>query len=544
MNALFLVGLVVFLGILSGKVFQKLRIPQVVGYILLGVIVGKSSLHIFEGPVVDSLMMVVSFTLGIIGFIIGAELKADVFRKYGRSIYAILLGEGLLAFLFVATAITLITQKLYLGLIFGAIASATDPASTINVLWEYRSKGALTTTLSSIVALDDGLALLLYGFAVVFSKSLIAKEQFSFLYSVAGPLWEIAQCLLLGVLAGVLVAKTIVRIREKDLAVAFILGVIAIVTGTALWFDLDLILCCMSLGATIANLIPKKSEKLFASIKEMSVALYILFFVAVGAQLDISIFLKSSIFLLVVGYLLARSLGKIWGASLGGIVSHARPEVIRYTGLGLFTQGGVAMGLALSVAHSISAISPEGQEASILIMSVVAATTFIVQLFGPSCVKYSILKSDEAYKNVTKEDVIEALTVGDVMQKRFVSIPESAPLSDVIRIIKNEEAHYLPVVNAHNQSVGSVSLNNIKDALLEEELNNLLVAGDIAIFDYWAIAQDRPLQEAIQLFEERYLDYLPVVKSEGSKEVVGILEHQQLAGAINRELLARQSPGG
>jgi len=543
MNALFLVGLVVFLGIMSGKVFQSLRIPQVVGYILFGVIVGKSSLHIFEGPVVDSLMIVVSFTLGIIGFIIGGELKTDVFRKYGRSIYAILLGEGLLAFFFVATAVTLITQKLYLGLIFGAIASATDPASTINVLWEYRSKGPLTTTLSSIVALDDGLALLLYGFAVVFSKSMMANEQFSFLYSVAGPLWEIAQCLILGVIAGVLVAKTIVRIREKDLAVAFILGVIAIVAGIALWFDLDLILCCMALGATIANLIPKKSDKLFASIKEMSVALYILFFVAVGAQLDISIFLKSSIFLLVAGYLLARSLGKIWGASLGGMISHARPEVISYTGLGLFTQGGVAMGLALSVGQSISAISPEGQAASILIMSVVAATTFIVQLFGPSCVKYSILKADEAYKNVTKEDVIESLKVSDVMQRKFVSIPESTPLSNVIRIIKNEEAHYLPVVNTQNQNIGSVSLNNIKDALLEEALNNLLVAGDIAIFDRWVIAEDRPLQEAIQLFEERYLDYLPVVKSEGSKEVVGILEHQQLAGAINRELLARQGFG-
>ncbi len=540
MNALFLVGLVVFLGTISGKVFQKLHIPQVVGYILLGLIVGKSSLHIFEGPIVDSLMQVVSFTLGIIGFIIGGELKADVFKRYGRSIYAILLGEGLFAFLFVAVAITLITHKLYLGLIFGAIASATDPASTINVLWEYRSKGPLTTTLSSIVALDDGLALLIYGFAVVFSKALITKASFSFLSSVAGPLWEIAQCLLVGVVAGVIVSKTIVRIREKDLAVAFILGVIAVVAGVALWFELDLILCCMSLGATIANLIPNKSEKLFASIKEMSVALYILFFVVIGAQLDISIFLKSSLLLLVIGYLLARGLGKVLGATFGGMIAHARPEVVRYTGLGLFTQGGVAMGLALSVAHGISTISPEGQEASILIMNVVAATTFIVQLFGPSCVKFSILKAHEAYKNVTKEDVIESLKVSDVMQKSFVPIPECAPLAEVIRIIKNEEAHYLPVIDSRNQSIGSVSLNNIKDAILEEELNNLLVAGDIAIFDYWAIAQDRPLRDAIQIFEERYLDYLPVIKAEGTKEVVGILEHQHLAGAINRELLARQ----
>jgi len=540
MNILFLVGLVVFLGIISGKLFQKLHIPQVVGYILLGVIVGKSSFHIVEGPTVNALMTVVNFTLGIIGFIIGGELKADIFKRYGKSIYAILLGEGLFAFLFVAVTISLITHKLYLGLIFGAIASATDPASTMNVLWEYRSKGPLTTTLSSIVALDDGLALLIYGFAVVFSKALLAREQLSFLHSFAGPLWEIVQCLLLGAIAGLIVSKAVVRVREKDLAVAFMLGAIAIVAGTAMWFDLDLILCCMALGMTVTNVIPKKSEKLFFSIKEMSVALYILFFVVVGAQLDVSIFLKTSLFLLICGYLFARSLGKVLGAYCGGIVSHARMEVTRYTGLGLFTQGGVAMGLALSIAHNISSISPEGQDASILIMSVVTTTTFIVQLFGPSCVKYSIFKADEAYKNLTKDDVIESLTVKDVMQKAFAPVPESAPLSEVIRIIKSEEAHYLPVVDAQNKTIGSVSLNNIKEALLEEELNRLLVARDIAVPDRWTIAEDQPLQEAIRIFEERYLDYLPVIKNEGSGEVIGILEHQRLAEAINRELLIRQ----
>ncbi len=540
MNILFLVGLVVFLGTISGKIFQKLHIPQVVGYILLGVIVGKSSFHIVEGPTVNSLMTVVNFTLGIIGFIIGGELKADIFRRYGKTIYAILLGEGLFAFLFVAATISLITHKLYLGLIFGAIASATDPASTMNVLWEYRSKGPLTTTLSSIVALDDGLALLIYGFAVVFSKALLAREQFSFLHSFVGPLWEIVQCLLLGAIAGLIVSKAVVRVRERDLAVAFMLGAIAIVAGTAMWFDLDLILCCMSLGMTVANAIPQKSEKLFFSIKEMSAALYILFFVVVGAQLDVSIFLKTSLFLLICGYLFARSLGKVLGAYFGGIVSRARIEVTRYTGLGLFTQGGVAMGLALSIAHNISSISPEGQDASVLIMSVVTTTTFIVQLFGPSCVKHSIFKADEAYKNLTKEDVIESLMVKDVMQKTFAPVPESAPLSEVIRIIKNEDTHHLPVVDAQNKTIGSVSLNNIKEALLEEELNKLLVARDIAVPDKWTIAEDQPLQEAIKIFEERYLDYLPVIKSEGSGEVVGILEHQRLAGAINRELLTRQ----
>ena len=133
MNILFLVGIAIFFGTITGKIFEKLHFPQVVGYIILGVIVGKSFLHVFEGEVLHSLAPLINFTLGIIGCVIGSELKGDVFRKYGRSIYTILFAEGFLAFIFVTVVVTLLTGKLYLGLILGAIASATDPASTINV---------------------------------------------------------------------------------------------------------------------------------------------------------------------------------------------------------------------------------------------------------------------------------------------------------------------------------------------------------------------------------------------------------------------------
>ena len=109
--------------------------------------------------------------LGLIGFRIGTELKLSLLRKYGRSIYSILLSEGLLAFFFVALVVTIFTKKLYLGILFGALASATAPAATTDVLWEYKTKGPLTSILQAVIALDDGLSLILYGFASVFAKS-------------------------------------------------------------------------------------------------------------------------------------------------------------------------------------------------------------------------------------------------------------------------------------------------------------------------------------------------------------------------------------
>lgn len=539
MNALLLIGLAVFFGTLTGKVFQKLKIPQVVGYILIGLIIGKSFFHLFEGPVVEGMMPLVNFTLGIIGFIIGAQLKRDVFAKYGKAIYGVLLGEGLLAFLFVTVAVTLITRELYLGLLFGAIAAATDPASTTNVLWEYRAKGLLTTTLTSVVALDDGLAILIYGFASVFAKALVTKQGFSFAHSIGVPLWEITQCLLLGIIVGAVVVKAVSRIKEKELAMAFALGALAIVVGIALWLELDLILPCMALGATIANVLPHKSESLFGSIREMSAPLYILFFVVIGAQLDIHIFLQTALLFIVMGYLLSRSVGKILGAMVGGILGGAKKSVVKYAGISLFTQGGVAMGLALSISHNITRAVPNGGETiGILIMNVVAATTFVVQLAGPALVKFAVFAAGENNKDITRDDIIDALTVKDVMQTDFIPIPEGAPLSKIIATIKKEGTNHSPVINAVGEQIGSVSLTELKEALYEDELKDLLVAEDVAVSDRWIIAQDQPLRKAMDLMEEHYVNYLPVVEKQGSKKVVGMLENPLLAQTIHHKLIS------
>jgi len=544
MNALILVGVAVFFGTITGKIFQRFKIPQVVGYILIGLLIGKSFLHLFEDPAIEGMMPLVNFTLGIIGLIIGAELKRDVFARYGKMIYAVLLGEGCLAFVLVTIGVTLLTGKLYLGLLFGAIASATDPASTTNVLWEYRCKGPLTTTLTSVVALDDGLAILLYGFASVFAKALVTKTQFSFWNSVGVPLWEIFQCLMIGFVVGICVVKALSRIKEREMAVAFSLGALAIVVGLALRMHLDLILPCMAMGATISNLLPKKSDPLFSSIKEMSAPLYILFFVVIGAQLDMGVFLQSSLLMVVLGYLAARSAGKIFGAMLGGVIGGAKREVVRWTGIGLFTQGGVAMGLALSLSHNMARALPQGgAEIGVFIMNVVAATTFVVQLIGPGLVKIAAFKAKENGKDITKDDVINSLSVAQVMQKNFVAIPENAPLPKIIQAIKQEDSFHSPVVGLNGAHIGSISLNNLKEALYEEELKDLLLAGDIAVEDVWTVAQKQPLREAMDLFEQHYLDYLPVTESPGSQKVVGILEYPVLAQTLKRELLANQVSG-
>ena len=167
-NILFLLGLALFGGTIGGRLFQKLKIPQVVGYIAIGIVIGETGLKIVSQETIQTLQPFNYFALGLIGFMVGGELRKNVLLKYGKQFITILLCEGITPFLLVTVLVGFFGGFIFgwklswaLGLLLGAIASATDPATTMEVFREYRTKGPLTTIAMGIVALDDGLALFL-----------------------------------------------------------------------------------------------------------------------------------------------------------------------------------------------------------------------------------------------------------------------------------------------------------------------------------------------------------------------------------------------
>ncbi|MEE8380196.1 MAG: cation:proton antiporter, partial [Gammaproteobacteria bacterium] len=184
LNVVLLFGLIVLSGAFSARLFQRLHIPQVVGCIVVGILLGDV-LGVITPHIIDKLEPFMMFALGIIGFMIGAELRGEVFRKYGRQFFIILFSQGMGAFVLAAIGGSVVAwfitgsvpESIAVGLVLGAIASATAPAATVNVLWEYKTRGALTTAVLAIVALDDALALLLYRAAATGAKALIGTGQ-------------------------------------------------------------------------------------------------------------------------------------------------------------------------------------------------------------------------------------------------------------------------------------------------------------------------------------------------------------------------------
>lgn len=393
MRLLLLLGAVLLIGLLTGKLFRWLKIPRVVGYILVGVLLGNSALNLIPLQMVSDFSPITDLALALIGFMVGSELKQSVFQRFGRQLIIILFAEGLMAFALVAAVVALFTQNLPLGILLGALASATAPAATVDVLWEYKSKGPLTTAILGIVALDDGLSLILFGFAMAFARVMLEGGVFSLGNGVGQPLLEIFGSLALGAVVGWILCWALRRLQDEDDVLVLSVGAVMLVAGLAQWMELSMILCEMALGATLVNLAPNVSRRLFELVKGITPPIYIVFFVLVGAQLQIG--LLSQIGVVGLLYVGGRTVGKMSGAWLGGVLGKAEPSVRNYLGFALFSQAGVAIGLALAIAQEFSRAGPAAQEVGALVVNIVAATTFLVQVIGPPFVKFAISRAGE-----------------------------------------------------------------------------------------------------------------------------------------------------
>ncbi len=392
-DQLLLLGLAMLLGFAAARVCQLLGIPRVVGQIVAGLLLGSSVANLISLTMVADLAPLTDFALALIGFLVGSELKRDVFARYGRQMVLIMLGEGLAAFVVVGGVVLLLDGRPSVALLLGALASATAPAATVDVLWEYRARGPLTTTILGIVALDDGLALILYSFAIAIARSRFEGGALTIQTVLLDPALRIGGALALGAAFGWLIGRVLRRLRERDDTLVFTLAAILVLAGLAHLLGLSLILAEMALGIALVNLAPKTSATAFEAVKGVTPPIYVLFFVLVGARLQIG--LLPSMGLIGIGYVAARTAGKFAGSWLASTAVHAEPVVRRWLGFALFSQAGVAVGLALAIAQEFDGVGPEARAVGTLIVNVIAATTFLVQIIGPPFVKFAVSRAGE-----------------------------------------------------------------------------------------------------------------------------------------------------
>lgn len=540
MQLILLLGTAIFFGTIGARLFQKLRIPQIIGYIVIGVLLGPM-LKIIPYQTVEHLEPFNLFALGLIGFLIGGELQREIFVKYGRQVSLILLFEGLAAF-FLVGLLSLVVMLYFapwqtavaVAVVFGAICAATDPASTISVLWEYKARGPLTTMLTALVALDDALALVLYAIGVSIAGVVTGHQEKGALLSLGTSLYHILGSIVLGLVAALVLRWMLNRIDDDaDKVLAFVTGAVLAVVGLAAKFHLDVIIATMVLGVVLINIEPRKMVSTFELMHRFSAPVYVLFFVLVGARLQFAN-INTMVLWLVAAYVIGSIVGKTGGAYLGGLYAHSVKSVRNYLGFCLYPQGGIAVGLLIMASHKFDA------QTGALMLLVVILGAFILQIIGPLGVKFGAEKAGELGLNITEADLIKTYTVGDVMDTDVPVITAGTPLSEVIQLVSQTRSTYYSVVDADSNVIGAITMDGIRSTFATQELNDWLVALDIVEPLIGTITPETALAQAFEEIHELDAEQLPVVNAENGNCYLGILDHRSVLRRLSAEVLTRQ----
>ena len=396
-----LVAIFFVLALLVVLVAKKFKVPIVVGYVFLGILLSVdlvklipvlSETHIeWYSFIIESLDYVPQVALGFIAFTIGSELSIELNKKLGKKIGFIVILEATGAFTLVTLATLAIGKELYLALILGAIASATAPAATVMVLQEYNAKGTLTSMVLAVVGIDDAISLIIFSLVEPIALLLYSGSgQISFVNTLGKPIIEILGSIIAGLAVGYISQLFIVSREDSTIKILTIFSTIVGSSALAINFHLSPLITNMAVGFAYRNF-ANKNLGIEEYMEILTTPLYAIFFILAGTEIRFGDVFTSSFLVIVAVYTLARMSGKIGGAYLGGVIGGAQEKVKKYLGLCLFPQSGVAIALAYTVQKDFAS----NPEVGLLVFNTLLFTAALTEVFGPLSTKYAITKAGE-----------------------------------------------------------------------------------------------------------------------------------------------------
>jgi len=421
------IAVMLLFGELFHKITKKLHIPDVTGYLFAGLLLGPgliSLIPVFSGykgvvsyEAIEDLKILVKMELGFIAFGVGCEFKKDYVKRVGKKSILLACFESLSAVIVITClfmALSPIMTKLLnvdyvtyfsFAIAFGAIGSATAPASTLLVLKQYRAKGIVSSTLTAVVAIDDATALIAFGLAIsvieLISGTAGSAGELSLL--IAMPFIEIIFAILIGGVIGFLLAIVIRTFKGRSTRVVLVIAGVFLTIGlieilndqlSAAWgqnVTISEIFGCMIMGVLFTNLSPDE-EQATELLERFTPMMIVMFFVLSGADLRLGqIDSFGALAICVVTYILGMASGKFLGVFAGGKALKCPKKITHLLPMGLLPQGGVALGLVLIVSSipSLVVLSPE-------LSATVVIACIITELIGPIFTKRMIYKAGEA----------------------------------------------------------------------------------------------------------------------------------------------------
>jgi len=400
-NEIFILALLVVLGLILAELANKIHLPRISGYILSGIIIGHPFLDLITKNDYKNLQNINLIALGLMSITIGAHLNFHKLKNSGKRVVFVLFSESFLSFFLVFLVMYFISgQELLFSLLIASISIATAPAATVAIVKEAKAKGLLVNTLMPVVAMNNVLCILVFGFVtslIILSES---PNGFDLMQLVAIVGKELFYASIIGIFAGILLkifAEKTITSNRSVLTLVFL--TILVVTGVSKILNINPMLPSMIIGIYISNSSHHRA-KILSIFDDIEYLIVIIFFSLAGAHIDVESLSIAGV--AAVLYFFARGIGKYFGANFGAFISKAPERVYKNIGSALIPQAGVAIGLVI-MAGEIEALNPVISFLTTLVLAVVA----INEIVGPPMTKLALIKSGDA--NQDRPKLIEFL---------------------------------------------------------------------------------------------------------------------------------------
>ena len=410
-QVLFGLAIALFMGLLLSRFAKPLGLPAVTGYLVAGVLIGPYCLGALgitgvfsnEETLKGTGAIVQDVALGFIAFAIGSEFKLSSLKKTGRQAAIVGCAQAVVTMLVVDGALIGLhfilgeeVLPLSVAITLGAIATATAPAATMMVVKQYKAKGPLTSLLLPVVALDDAVGLICFAVSMGIAQALESgADAIGIVSLLVNPLLEVTLSLALGSLTGWLLSVVEDHFQSNSKRLCITLTFVLLTVAWAqmefhLPFGIEIafsnLLVCMMMGTIFCN-ICDSADELMEKTDKWTMPVLILFFVFSGAELDLSIFKTPIIILIGAVYVLFRALGKYVGAAASAKISGCSPSIVKYLGITLFPQAGVALGMS-AIAGALLA---NGH----IVRNIVLFGVLVYELVGPALTKIALTKAGD-----------------------------------------------------------------------------------------------------------------------------------------------------
>ncbi|MCA9265086.1 MAG: cation:proton antiporter [Planctomycetales bacterium] len=570
-------GVLLVLALLAGEMAGKIRLPRVTAYLLVGLLFSPFSWQAlpesfwgrFIGPVayqraveamqhhLHSMHPIADLAMALVLFNMGCRFTLKHFRRLFRRVIPIACGELGLTFLLVSAGLVVfLGQPWQMSILFGVLALATAPATTILVLKEAESEGPVTEYAQLLLALNNLAAIVCFEVALVCVADGTSAQRFA---DIAWVLLTLGGSVTLGLLAGLLTSY-ICNLLEKEAWLIIMLAISTLVLGLSSLFGFPYLLVFLAMGTTVANT-SDRAEDIVGELNQITSILCVLFFAIHGAALDLHALWSAGA--LGVGYIVLRLIGKYFGIFLMASDHSDGAGVKKWLGAAMLSQAGAAIALSGMAAHRDPvAFAP--------LQQIILGTVVFFELIGPILVRQAVYNAGEIpLDNVIRHSTttpweeagslwrriltaigidpigkrsVAELTIGELMKSNLLGVNSTASLEEIAHYLEQSHLSTVMVVTHKGELAGIIRYSDVRDIVFDPEVGGLVCATDLAISSPSVAYADQPVSDAFDFFRIGHLDALPVVSRETPERLIGVVRRKDVLRLYRRATSGEPKP--